>query len=167
MQGGKILPVFKGKGKRSVSARGRNPAGSCRHKNNVVPAGRGKKGLTYLRRISRKSPWLRWAPGVVSVWSFILPLFPVLLPQPSLSPSPPLIPLSTAVLFTQLFLFSSGLSNSSATEKFFSLGIPAPHALVNCISYYLNNKSFSHPYPCHSELLICSSNDFVSASWDT
>lgn len=92
------------------------------------------------------------------------PLFTVLLPQPFFSPSPPLIPLFTAVLYRTCFF--PGLSDSSATEWFFSLDIPAPHTIVMCISYYLNNKSFCCLYLCHSELLSCSSNDFVSASWD-
>lgn len=142
MQGVKILPVHKGKGKRGVSAHGRNPAGSCRHKNKKCSS-RGKRqegppDLTYLKSISRERPGrgglqVLYLGEVLFCRSLGQPLFLVLLPQPSLSLSLPLILLFTAVLFSQFFFISPGLSNSSAAERFSSLDIPAPHALVMCV----------------------------------
>lgn len=104
--------------KRSVSAHDRNLAGRCSGKNWNSRWERQQEGwsdLAYLKSKSRV-PWLRWAAGVMSVWSLFFFLQITRAAFHSLSHSRPFPHPLLAFLFSLLWsTFSSSFSLSFPT----------------------------------------------------
>lgn len=149
MQGVKILPVHKGKGKRGVSAHGRNPVGSCRHKNKKCSS-RGKRqerppDLTYLKSISRERPG-RGGLQVLCLGGFILQITGAsFIPCPAASSIP--FPFSSShpsfhccALQSVLFYFPWSFQLQCCWKVLLPWYSCSPRPCYVCISYYLNNK---------------------------